>query len=83
MFNISNYFGRLSKIEEKTKEKQDLIREIITKITGISGVSYDVKKGVLYIKNAPVAKNIVFIKKTKILEEFKKNDITKNISDIR
>ena len=83
MFNISDYFKKFSKIEGDSISEKDSIKSAIFEICGLDKVSFEVKKGILYIKGSSMVKSVIYTKKTALLSSLKAKIPQKNIFDIR
>jgi hypothetical protein len=77
MFNIEGYLKRVVGIVDKSVLYQKEIVEILAKHTGIDPNNksqkdlFEIKEGVLRLNVSPLQKNVVFMKKEKILADLK------------
>lgn len=84
MFNISIYLDKFKNLESKSFNF-NLKNEIIDSLTSVLKIKLnrndvDIKNGIVHLKVNPVARNEIFINKSKIIKEFSVKKITiKNI----
>lgn len=83
MFNIADYFKKFARIEGDSLFLQDSIKAALYEVCGIEKVSFDVKKGILYIKGSPIVKSLVFTKKAPLIEALKAKNPKARIFDVR
>ncbi len=83
MFNISNFFERFSQLKNNAFVVRDAVIQAIHTVTGIQleGANVEVKEGVARIQIDPLRKNVIYIKKTAILDALKQQGV--NLKDIK
>lgn len=83
MFNVSDYFKKFVGIERDVFRLRDIISKSIQEVCGIEGGSFEVKKGILYIKASPVMRSIVYTKKEALIKAIREKDPNIQIHDVR
>lgn len=83
MFNIADYFKKFSKIEGDSQVLRDSISQSIFETCGIDKVSFQVKKGIIYIQASGMVKSLIYTKKSQILSLLKTKAQNQHITDIR
>lgn len=84
MFNVSDYFKRLSGIEQGTIAVHEAVRDAFKAVCGIDKVDFEVRKGgVVIITSHSIIKSVVFMKKKEVLEHLSRTSPSSKISDIR
>ncbi len=83
MKSISNLLSKFTKLINDSKEKIEIIRQVIKENTGIEipAESITQQKNTLFIAVHPAVKSDIFLNKDKILKALKEQKIT--VSDIR
>jgi hypothetical protein len=82
MFDISEYLNKFKKISEGRDFLRNTVSEAIKTISGITvdPKNIEVKEGIARIKEKPIVKTEIFLKKGKIIENLKTK--TDKITDI-
>lgn len=83
MFNIADYLKKFTRIEGDSLLLREAVRSSFHEICGIENVSYDLKKGVIYLKMPPVAKSLVYTRKDALLSSIRSKAPNGNVYDIR
>jgi len=83
MLDIKKYLEKFSKNLKNFEFQKEKILEIIKKETNIEipKEKIEIKNNTVYLDGNPGLKNLIFLHKSKILEEIEKSDF--KISDIR
>lgn len=85
MIPITNLLSRFKNLSNTEKAKKDLVGEIITEIIGapVNNKQISFSKKTIFLKVHPLIKTEVVLKKTEILEKFKKTETLAYFSDIQ
>jgi hypothetical protein len=83
MFNIADYFKKFARIEGDSLVQKDAVAKALYETCKIEGASFEVKKGILYIKGSAMVKSLVYMKKEAILASLKLSLPQSNIYDVR
>ncbi len=83
MFNVSDYFKRLTKMEEGAVSAQDSILKAFKDVCGIEKIDFMIRKGTVVVTSNSIIKSIVFMKKKEVLEYLSRTSPSLKISDIR
>lgn len=83
MFNIADFLKKFSHLEKNSQAQKDAIFAVFKDVCGVSSVSYELKKGVLYIQGSPMFKSVVYTKKQALLRSLQANCPQAHIQDIR
>lgn len=83
MFNVSDYFKRLTKMEEGAISLNDAVLRSFKDVCGIEKIDFMVRKGVIVITSHSIIKSVVFMKKKEVLEHLSRTSPSSKITDIR
>lgn len=77
MLNITNFFEKFKKIEKGSRDKQNVVIDIVKKHTKIelSVPMFEIKEESVRFKCSPVFRNEIMMKKDKIEEDLKEQKI--------
>jgi hypothetical protein len=83
MFNVSDYFKRLTTMEEGAISLNGAVLRSFREVCGIEKVDFMVRKGVVVITSHSIIKSVVFMKKREVLEHLSRTSPSSKITDIR
>jgi hypothetical protein len=83
MFNIAEYLQKFAHLEGDAEYQKQIIAKALKEVCGLDNVDFEMKKGTLYVKESPLMKSIVFIKKDKLVEYLRQNFPKGRVSDVR
>jgi hypothetical protein len=83
MFNVSDYFKRLTTMEEGAISLNDAILKAFNDVCGIGKIDFMIRKGVIVITSHSIIKSVVFMKKKEVLEYLSRTSPSSKITDIR
>jgi hypothetical protein len=81
MFNISQFFEKFKKAEDKSINQTLAIVGAIKQISGVSitSVDFEIKSEKIFIKKAPIFRNQILLYKSKIEDDLKSKNIYLNL----
>lgn len=83
MFNVSDYFKRLTAMEEGAISLNGSILKAFKEVCGIEKIDFMIRKGVVIITSNSIIKSVVFMKKKEVLEHLSRTSPSSKITDIR
>lgn len=85
MKKLSDFLGRFNKLAQNSEDTQNaLISALATAGLSVRDTKkITIRNGIATLKWSPVQKSEVALKQKKIIEELKKNPLTKNITVVR
>jgi len=83
MFNVADYLKKFSKIAEDSALEKEVVSKVLFEVCGTPGVTFEIKKGVVYIQGSSTLKAMMFMHKAKLIERIKADMPKTKIFDIR
>ncbi len=82
MFNVADYLKKFAKVGQGSALVKEAVTQCLTD-AGFSGVSFDIRKGIVYIKGNPAIKSMLFMRKGELLAAIAAKAPKGGIFDIR
>lgn len=83
MFNIADYLQKYAEIGGSLAFQKKLITKALAEVCNLNSIEFEVKNGTLFVKEDPLIKSVIFMKKDKLIEYIQKQSSKNKISDIR
>jgi hypothetical protein len=83
MFNVADYLKKFSKIAEDSAAVKEAVTKAFFEVCGTAGVSFEVKKGIVYVQGTSTLKALMFMNKAQVLARLRAELPKTKIFDIR